>query len=134
MQKDLLSNLLKRNPNAVFVCSLGTISYDMKELIEGKDLGKREVYFVPGAMGCVMGIGLGYALSSKKKVIVLVGDGSYAMKMGSVLTIGAYNPKNLELHLFENNIYASTGGQSINFDFPSIEWQKKNFKPYEILR
>jgi thiamine pyrophosphate-dependent acetolactate synthase large subunit-like protein len=120
MQKTLLLNLLEKNPKAVFVCSLGTISYDVKELLfnplspfRGK---VRAVHFVPGAMGCVMGIGLGYALASKEKVIVLVGDGSFLMKLGSMATILKYKPKNLEVHVIQNDKYASTGGQDIFFD------------------
>lgn len=129
MQKELLLNLLKRNPNAVIIASLGTISYDIKEIIfrpsfntKGK---KGKVIFVPGAMGCVMGIGLGYALSSKKKVIVVVGDGSYLMKLGSMITISSYNPKNLHVYVLKNGVYASTGGQKIN-------WYDKPFKNLHI--
>lgn len=110
MQKTLLSNLLKRNPKAIFIASLGTISYDLKEL------NAKNVHYVPGAMGCVMGIGLGHALASKKKVIVVVGDGSFLMKLGSMATILKYKPKNLEVHVIQNNQYASTGGQEIYFD------------------
>lgn len=111
MQKTLLSNLLRKNPKAIFIASLGTISYDLKEL----NLPNK-TYLIPGSMGCVMGIGLGYALSSKKKVIVLIGDGSFLMKMGSMATILKYKPKNLETHIFQNNKYLSTGGQDIHFN------------------
>lgn len=107
-QKTFLSNLLKKNPNAVVVGSLGTICYDLRE-IEHK-----HKILVTGAMGCAMGVGLGYALSSKKQVIVIIGDGSYIMKMGSVSTIMAYKPKNLVVYIMNNGTYASTGGQKIN--------------------
>jgi phosphonopyruvate decarboxylase len=110
MQKKLLSNLLKRNPKSIIVASLGTISYDLK------GLKHPSIIFVPGAMGCVMGIGLGIALNTKKKVVIIIGDGSYLMKMGSISTILKHKPKNLQVHVLVNNQYASTGGQKINFN------------------
>jgi len=123
MQKELLSNLLKRNPKSIIVASLGTISYDLKGLKHQK------IIFVPGAMGCVMGIGLGIALNTKKKVIIIIGDGSYLMKMGSVSTILKHKPKNLEVHVLVNNKYASTGGQKINFDKSLVP---KQFHIHEV--
>lgn len=107
-QRNYLSNLLKRNPDAVFVGSLGTICYDLDEL-------KPKNYIrVAGAMGCSMGIALGYALNTTKKVICIIGDGAYLMKMGTVSTIMAYKPKNLKIYIMVNRVYASTGGQKVN--------------------
>lgn len=115
MQKTLLLNLLGKNKNAIFVASLGTISYDLKEI--QKEEGMFPCYFVPGAMGCVLGIGLGLALNTKKKVVVFIGDGSFLMKLGSIATILKYRPKNLEVHVIQNNSFASTGNQEINFPY-----------------
>lgn len=107
-QRKLISNLLKRNENSVIIGSLGTICYDLDNIEHKKKI------LVRGAMGCAMGVGLGYALGSpRSKVIVLIGDGSYLMKMGSVSTIMKYKPKNLEIYVLVNGTYASTGGQAI---------------------
>ena len=89
-QKEFLGSLSK---NAVIIGSLGTISYDLK------DLPFKNKVLVKGGMGCVMGIGLGYALNTRKKVIVVIGDGSFLMKMGSMATILKYLPKNLKIYI-----------------------------------
>ena len=107
-QKIFLSNLLKKNKNAIIIGSLGTISYDLKQIPHKNKI------LIAGAMGCVMGVALGYALSSKKKVICIIGDGAFIMKQGSVNTIMHYRPKNLKVYIMVNGIYASTGGQEIS--------------------
>lgn len=107
-QKKFISSLLKKHPDAVVIGSLGTICYDLKEIEHKKKI------LITGAMGCAMGVGLGYALSSNEQVIVIIGDGSYLMKMGSVSTIMAYKPENLKVYIMNNGVYASTGGQKIN--------------------
>lgn len=107
-QRSYLSSLLKRNPDAVVIGSLGTICYDLKEI---EHLNK---ILVTGAMGCAMAIALGYALNTDKKVICIIGDGAFLMKQGTVSTIMAHRPKNLKIHIMVNGTYASTGGQKIN--------------------
>jgi phosphonopyruvate decarboxylase len=111
-QKEFLSNLLRRNPNAVICASLGTISYDLAEIPH------RNKILIKGNMGGIMGVALGYALSNKKQILCIVGDGSFLMKMGSVSTIMAYKPKNLKVYIMVNGKYASTGGQKINKIIP----------------
>ena len=67
-----------------------------------------------GAMGKASSIGLGLALAQPdKKVIVLDGDGSLLMNLGSLVTIINMAPNNLVLFVFENGIYRTTGGQPI---------------------
>jgi thiamine pyrophosphate-dependent acetolactate synthase large subunit-like protein len=102
--------LCEKNKRAIIVGSLGSISKDLSEIPH-----KRKV-LVKGAMGCAMAVGLGIALNTKKKVIVLTGDGSFLMKLGSISTILKYSPKNLKIIVLNNNCYASCGGQKINFD------------------
>ena len=129
MQRTLLSNLLRKNPSATFVVSLGTLCYDMEEAVKDFPNFKGKVHFIRGAMGCVMGIGLGVALVSDKKVIVVIGDGSFAMKMGSMMTILKYAPKNLFVEIVNNQVYASTGRQPTVFSgIGNTEYFLKHFK------
>lgn len=67
-----------------------------------------------GAMGKASSLGLGLALARPdKKVIVLDGDGSLLMNLGSLVTIANLAPPNFIHFVFENNIYYISGGQPI---------------------
>ncbi|MBI4641165.1 MAG: thiamine pyrophosphate-binding protein [Candidatus Tectomicrobia bacterium] len=65
-------------------------------------------------MGHVPELGLGLALARpERKVLVLNGDGSMLMNLGTLVTIAHSNPKNYILIVFENGTYETTGGQPI---------------------
>jgi len=67
-----------------------------------------------GGMGKASPTGLGLALARPdKKVIVLDGDGSLLMNLGSLVTIANMAPPNLIHFVFENNVYRITGGQPL---------------------
>ena len=73
---------------------------------------------VSGAMGKASSFALGVALAQPDtKVIVLDGDGSLSMNLGSLATIAGKAPKNLFHFVLHNGVYAVTGGQPI----PSAE-------------
>ena len=76
-----------------------------------------------GSMGCASAIGLGVAINTPKKVLVIDGDGAALMKMGNMATVGNYRPKNYIHILLDNGVHDSTGGQntvSKNIDFSNI--------------
>src|SRR6266851_5872400 len=76
-----------------------------------------------GSMGCASGMGLGVALNTGRKVIVVDGDGAALMKLGALATIGAYSPGNLVHLLLDNGVHDSTGGQatvSPHIDFAAV--------------
>lgn len=67
-----------------------------------------------GCMGKASSLGLGIALARpERKVVVLDGDGSLLMNLGSLVTIADAKPSNLIHCVFENGIYEITGGQPI---------------------
>lgn len=69
-------------------------------------------FYTWGAMGLASSIGLGLALSSPgSKVVVLDGDGSLLMNLGTLATIGRYQPENLVHIIWDNAKYEATGGQ-----------------------
>ena len=69
---------------------------------------------ISGAMGKGSSVGLGMALvQPNRKVMVLDGDGSLLMNLGTLVTMSNKAPKNLYHFLFNNNVYAVTGGQPI---------------------
>jgi sulfopyruvate decarboxylase subunit beta len=64
-----------------------------------------------GSMGLASSIGLGLALSTDRKVVVIDGDGALLMNLGSLATIGATGPRNYVLIVIDNQSYGSTGFQ-----------------------
>jgi sulfopyruvate decarboxylase subunit beta len=76
------------------------------------DLGHRDNFFyLQHAMGLASSIGLGVALSlPHERVVVLDGDGSVLMNLGTFTTIARYRPANLVHIVFDNGSLLSTGG------------------------
>ncbi|MCG8468242.1 MAG: thiamine pyrophosphate-dependent enzyme [Gemmatimonadetes bacterium] len=76
------------------------------------DLGHRENFFyLQHAMGLASSIGLGLARHlPHEKVIVLDGDGSVLMNLGTLTTLARYRPANLVHVIFDNGSLLSTGG------------------------
>lgn len=76
------------------------------------DLGHRENFFyLQHAMGLASSIGLGIALHRpEERVVVLDGDGSVLMNLGTFATIARYAPPNLVHVVFDNGSLLSTGG------------------------
>jgi sulfopyruvate decarboxylase subunit beta len=69
---------------------------------------------IVGAMGSASSIALGIALAQpERKVIVMDGDGSLLMQLGSLVTIAGAAPENLYHFVFENGVYATSGGQPL---------------------
>jgi len=79
-------------------------------------------YYAFGAMGLASSHALGIALARPdKRVIVLDGDGSLLMNLGTLVTIGEVAPPNLYHFVCENGTYEANGGHPIpgrgNVDF-----------------
>lgn len=104
-QKEYLLKLSESGKT--IVGSLGSISNDLPDT----------AIKVKGAMGCAIAVGLGIALNSDKDVVVVIGDGSLLMKLGSLSTVAKYKPKNLDIIVINNGVYKSTGGQENNFKY-----------------
>jgi phosphonopyruvate decarboxylase len=67
-----------------------------------------------GAMGSASTIGLGLALAQPaRRVIVVDGDGSLLMQLGSLVTIAGASPRNLIHFVFENGVYETSGSQPL---------------------
>ncbi len=76
------------------------------------DLGHCDNFFyLQHAMGLASSIGLGLALNlPQEKVIVLDGDGSLLMNLGTLATLARYRPANMTHIVFDNGSLLSTGG------------------------
>ena len=67
-----------------------------------------------GFMGGASSLGLGLALARPdRRVLVLDGDGSLLMQLGSLATVAGAAPRNLVHFLFKNGVYHTSGAQGI---------------------
>jgi thiamine pyrophosphate-dependent acetolactate synthase large subunit-like protein len=100
----VLASIVGNDP---VVASLGHPAYDLFAT------GDRDTYFYTwGSMGLASSIGLGLAMAQPERpVVVLDGDGSLLMNLGSLATIGWVRPKNLVIVVWDNGVYGTTGGQ-----------------------
>ena len=68
-------------------------------------------------MGSAASIGLGLAMARPdKRVMVLDGDGSLLMQLGSLVTVASQQPRKFFHFVFANGLHQSTGNQ----DLPGI--------------
>jgi len=107
LRKDAISVVADSlNGTELVVSTTGKISRELFYLLD-----RPGNFYMQGSMGCAAGIGLGLALNQNKKVVVLDGDGAVIMKMGTLATVGYYQPKHFLHIVLDNESYDSTGGQ-----------------------
>ncbi len=102
-----LQVLTSRLTDEFVVAELGNPTYDLY------NAGDRpEHLYLWGGMGLGASIALGVALAAPKAtVIALAGDGGVLMNLGSLATIGALQPANLIVVIWDNRAFDLTGGQ-----------------------
>jgi thiamine pyrophosphate-dependent acetolactate synthase large subunit-like protein len=89
------------------IASLGHPAYDLCAVAD-----RPSNFYTWGSMGLASSIGLGLAMIRPDvPVVVLDGDGSLLMNLGSLATIGWRKPGRLVLIVWDNESYATTGGQ-----------------------
>jgi sulfopyruvate decarboxylase subunit beta len=93
--------------DALLISNLG---YPSRELFSVCD--RSENFYMLGSMGLASSIGLGLALARpERRVMVLDGDGSVLMNLGSLASIAHHAPDNYLLVILDNCCYGSTGSQ-----------------------
>ncbi len=115
---DAVKKIMNSVTDELVICSTGMAS---REVYETKD--RAENFYVMGSMGSSLGIGIGLALHSKRKVIVIAGDGDILMSLGTLALMNKLKLSNLKLFILDNNCYSSTGCQktcSDAVDFTNI--------------
>ncbi|WOX10315.1 thiamine pyrophosphate-dependent enzyme [Streptomyces sp. N50] len=104
--RDALGALLEREPSALTVSTCGYITRDLYNISD-----RPNHFYLVGSMGMAAPIGLGIALAHPgRRVLVLDGDGSYAMNPGCLPMIAEHRP-NLVHAVLDNGAHESTGGQ-----------------------
>lgn len=99
----------RRGPADVVVTSMGSA----REWMALGPLHDLDLVLVPSAMGHATSMGLGLALAQPaRRVIVLSGDGSLLMNLGTLISISAAAPANLLVVVLANGVYEVTGAQA----------------------
>jgi thiamine pyrophosphate-dependent acetolactate synthase large subunit-like protein len=107
-RRQVVARLLAGRKDAIVIGGLGASTYD---IAAAGDHDRN--FYLWGAMGGAVMIGLGVALAQPKlPVVVITGDGEMLMGMGSLATVGLQQPKNLSIIVLDNEVYGETGGQA----------------------
>jgi thiamine pyrophosphate-dependent acetolactate synthase large subunit-like protein len=107
-RRSVVSALLAGRKDAIVVGGLGASTYD---IAAAGDHDRN--FYLWGAMGGAVMIGLGVALAQPKlPVVVITGDGEMLMGIGSLATVGLQKPGNLTIIVLDNEVYGETGGQA----------------------
>jgi thiamine pyrophosphate-dependent acetolactate synthase large subunit-like protein len=106
-RRAFVADLLAGVPDALVVTGLGSASYDVFSAGD-----RDENFYLWGAMGAAVPIGLGLALAQPaRSVVVVTGDGEQLMGLGSLATVGARQPQNLTVVVLDNGHFGETGMQ-----------------------
>ena len=107
-RREVVGSLLADRKGAIAVGGLGASTYDITAVGDHD-----RNFYLWGAMGGAVMIGLGVALAQPElPVVVITGDGEMLMGMGSLATVGLQKPGNLTIVVLDNEIYGETGGQA----------------------
>ena len=106
LRVDCLRSIYAELEKSLVVTIMGAVAAELQSL------GHRANFFyLQHAMGLASSTGLGLALCMPgQKVIVLDGDGSLLMNLGSLSTLARYRPRNLAHIVFDNESLLSVGG------------------------
>jgi thiamine pyrophosphate-dependent acetolactate synthase large subunit-like protein len=107
-RRSVVNQVLAGRKDAVVVGGLGASTYD---IAAAGDHDRN--FYLWGAMGGAVMIGLGVALAQPRlPVVVITGDGEMLMGIGSLATVGLQKPGNLTIIVLDNEVYGETGGQA----------------------
>ena len=103
---DCLRSAYSGLENCLVVTIMGAVAAELQSL------GHRPNFFyLQHAMGLASSTGLGLALCLPEQTVVVIdGDGSLLMNLGSLTTMARYRPKKLVHIVFDNESLLSVGG------------------------
>ena len=93
--------------DSVYVASTGYIS----RAVFARPAMTTTCFYMQGSMGLAPAIGLGMALNAACDVVVINGDGSLLMSLGTTHTLRDNEPSNLYHYVLDNGCHESVGGQ-----------------------
>ena len=103
---EALKAIYPKLEDCIVVTIMGAVAAELQSI------GHRPNFFyLQHGMGLASSVGLGIALSRPEfQVIVLDGDGSLLMNLGTLTTLARYRPSNLLHVVFDNESLLSVGG------------------------
>ncbi len=105
---EAIRDILERHgPEAVYVASTGYVS----RAVHAEAGPEHTVLYMQGSMGLAPAIGLGMALAADRPVVVINGDASLLMALGSTHTIRDRAPAHFFHYVLDNGCHESVGGQ-----------------------
>lgn len=106
-RREAIEEIMKYVGDELIICNIGFPSRELYDIWD-----RDENFYMIGSMGLASSIGLGLSLARPDRDIVVIdGDGSLLMNMGSMVTVFANNPRNLTWIVIDNGAYGSTGNQ-----------------------
>ncbi len=134
---NFLEHLLKKiGKNFKVISTTGYSSREVHQLRNEKKLIDGSDFYMVGGMGHCANVALGYSKYSKRNVIVLDGDGSFLMHMGSMVNVGFLAGNNFKYVLLNNGCHESVGSQKTLIDKVNLQLLSKSlgFKTYIELK
>jgi phosphonopyruvate decarboxylase len=106
---EAIGEILRRHGgDAIYVASTGYVSRAVAHVAGGKHI----VFYMQGSMGLACAFGLGIALHTDRSVVVINGDGSLLMGLGSTHTARDRAPAGFFHYVLDNGCHESVGGQA----------------------
>jgi len=126
----ILLHSIKKKTN--LISSTGYLSRQLYQLRKNFCFKNSQDFYLVGGMGHTSMIALSLSIRTKRETVVLEGDGSSLMHLGSLASCGVFGRKNFKYILFNNGIHESVGGQKtlaqdINFKIISKGFKFKNY-------
>ena len=107
-RRAVVARILRDPGDMLVVTGLGSATYDA-----GAAGDRPENFYLWGAMGGAVMIGLGLAIARPdRRVLVITGDGEMLMGLGSLATAAAQAPDNLSVVVLDNAQFGETGAQT----------------------
>lgn len=98
--------------DAIYLATTGRATRELHEQLKLKGIADGHEFLNVGSMGHVSSVALGMAIARPdRRIVVFDGDAAAVMHMGSLATIGRYQPKNLIHIVLNNGVNESVGGQ-----------------------
>ncbi|QWL33044.1 thiamine pyrophosphate-dependent enzyme [Rathayibacter toxicus] len=104
--RDAITDLASRFPESIFVSTCGFITRDLLAVAD-----RPKNFYLVGSMGMALPVAVGIAMTRPHDhLVVLDGDGSFAMNLGASALMGNHRLR-ITHAVLDNGRHESTGGQ-----------------------